>query len=44
MRLKIKWASLQHVFTETRLEDLDLSKPHPCKYFVYMDRGNPSQD
>ena len=42
MRLKINWASLQHIFTETRLEDVDLSKPQPCKYFVYMDRGNLS--
>ena len=29
MRLKINWASLQHIFTETRLEDVDLSKPQP---------------
>ena len=34
----------QQVFTETRLEDVDLSKTQPCKYFVYMDRGNPRQD
>ena len=44
MRLKINWASLQHIFTETRLEDVDLSKPQPCKYFVYMEWGNSSQD
>ena len=31
-------------FTETRLEDVDLSKTQPCKYFVYMDRGNPSRE
>ena len=31
-------------FTEIRLEDVDLSKTHPFKYFVYMDRGNPSQE
>ena len=47
MRLKINWASLQlegnlwqqfaASFTETRLEDVDLSKPPPCKYYVYMD-------
>ena len=47
MRLKINWASLQlegnlwqqfaASFTETRLEDGDLSKPSPCKYYVYMD-------
>ena len=36
MRLKINWASFQHVFTKTRLEDVDLSKPQPCNYFVYM--------
>ena len=28
---------LQQVFTETRLEDVDLSKPQTCKYFVYME-------
>ena len=27
-------SNLQQVFTETRLEDGDLSKPQPCKYFV----------
>ena len=27
-----------------RLKDADLSKTQPCKYFVYMIRGNPSQD
>ena len=37
-------SNLQQVFTETRLEDADLSKPQPWKYFVYMDQGNPSQD
>ena len=36
--------NLQQVFTKTRLEDLDLSKAQPCKYFVYMDRGNPRKD
>ena len=30
-------SNLQQVFTETRLEDVDLSKTQPCKYFVYMD-------
>ena len=36
----------QHFFTKTRLEDIDLSKTQPCKYFVYiiMDRGNPIED
>ena len=33
----------EQVFTETRLEDVDLSEPQPCKYFIYMDRENPSQ-
>ena len=33
--------NLQNVFTETRLEDEDLTKTKPCKYFVYMERGNP---
>ena len=28
-------------FTETHLEDVDLSKTQPCKCFV-MDRGNPA--
>ena len=31
-------SNLQQVFTETRLEDIDLSKTQPCKYFVYMDQ------
>ena len=30
-------SNLLHVFTQTRLEDVDLSKPQPCKYFVYME-------
>ena len=39
-------SNLQHVFTKTRLEDIDLSKTQPCKYFVYviMDWGNPIED
>ena len=37
-------SNLQNVFNETRLEDVDLSKTHPCKCFVYIDRGNPSQE
>ena len=51
---EIDWASLQlegnlcrlfgESFTETRLEDVDLTKTEPCKYFVYMKRGNPSQE
>ena len=35
--------NLQKVFTETRLEDVDLTKTQPCKPFVSMERGNPSQ-
>ena len=35
---------LQKVFTETNLEDIDHSKTQPFKYFVYMDRGNQSQE
>ena len=27
-------SNLQQVFSETCLEDADLSKPQPCKYFV----------
>ena len=34
--------NLQQLFTETRLGDVDLSKTQPCKYFVFMDQGNPS--
>ena len=30
--------TLKQVFTETRLEDVVLSKTQPCKYFLYMDR------
>ena len=39
-------SNLQHVFTKTCLEEKDLSKIKPCKYFVYiiMDRGNPIED
>ena len=55
LRFKIDWASLhswkginvsnlQTVFTETCRDDVDLSKTQPCKYFVYMDRGNPRQE
>ena len=36
-------SNLQKGVTETRLEDADLCKMQPCKYFVYMDQGNPSQ-
>ena len=28
-------SNLQQFFTETRLENVDLSKTQPCKYFVY---------
>ena len=55
LRLKIDWAisyswkeiyanNLQNGFTETRLEDVDLYKTQPCKCFVYINRGNPSQE
>ena len=37
-------SNLKQVFTETRLEDVVLSKTQPFKYFLYMDRGNPSQE
>ena len=37
-------SNLQNVFTETRLEDVDLTKTKKCKYFVYMERGNPRQE
>ena len=37
-------SNLQEVFTETRLEDVHISKTPPCKYFVCMDRGNSNQD
>ena len=37
-------SNLKQVFTETRLEDVDLSNTQPCKHFVYMDGGNPSQE
>ena len=36
-------SNLQQVFTETLLENVDLSKPQPRTYFAYMDRGNPNQ-
>ena len=35
--------NLQKVFTEPRLEEMDLTKTQPCKYIVYMEQGNPSQ-
>ena len=55
LRLKIDQAGLQlkgnlclsnlrKVFTETRLEDTGVSETQPCKYFVYMNRGNQSQE
>ena len=37
-------SSLQKVFTESRLKDVELTKTQPCKYFVYMERGNPNQE
>ena len=36
-------SNLQKGFTETGLEDEDLPKTQPCKYFV-MDLGNASQE
>ena len=33
---EIYGSNLQQVFTETRLEDVDLSKTQPCKYLVYI--------
>ena len=36
-------SNLQRVFTETLLEDVDLTKTQPCNPFVSMERGNPSQ-
>ena len=30
--------NFQKFFIETRLEDID----QPCKYFIYLERGNPS--
>ena len=37
-------SNFHKVFTETRLEDKDLTKTQPCKYFFYIERGNPSQE
>ena len=38
-------SNLKQFFTEIRLEDVDHSKTSAMKvYFVYMGRGNPSQD
>ena len=34
--------NFQKFFIETRLEDIDLTKTQPCKYFIYLERGNPS--
>ena len=36
--------NFQNSFTETRLEDVDITKTQLCKYFVYMEQGNPSQE
>ena len=36
-------SNLQKVFTETRLEDVDLSKTWPYEYFVHMGWGNQGQ-
>ena len=41
---EIYFSNLQNGFTESRLEDVDFSKTQQCKYFVYMDRGNPNQN
>ena len=40
---EIDVSSLQKGFTETGLEDVDLSEMWQCKYLVYTDRGNPRQ-
>ena len=37
-------SNLQERFTETLIEDVDLSKTQPRKYFVYMDRENSSRE
>ena len=37
-------SNFQNFFTETRLEDVDITKTQLCKYFVYMEQGNPSQE
>ena len=37
-------SNFQNSFTETRLEDVDITKTQLCKYFVYMEQGNPSQE
>ena len=37
-------SNLQKVFTETSLENVDLTETKPCLSFVYMERGNPSQE
>ena len=40
IRLAYSWKEMCVAgFTEARLEDVDLSKTQPYKYFVYMDRG-----
>ena len=50
IRLAYNWkeiyvSNVPKGFTETCLEDVVVSsKMLPCKYFVYMDRGNPSQE
>ena len=35
---EIYGSNLREVFTETRREDVDLTKTQPCKYFVYIER------
>ena len=40
-------SNLQKVFTESSLENVDVTETmetKPCEYFVYMERGNPSQE
>ena len=41
---EIYFSNLQNGFAESRLEDVDFSKTQQCKYFVYMDSGNPNQN
>ena len=37
-------SKLYQLFAETSLENVDLTETKPCLYFVYMERGNPSQE
>ena len=37
-------SKLYQLFAETSLENVDLTETKPCLYFVYMERGNQSQE